>query len=442
VKLKMLEKKALFLYIRVSSKTSKMKGKAPMKMEITVPEALEIIKQIRKQPDSLFEMIRSEIKESVGKYLTDLMDTELTGFLGRGRYQRIEGNDNHRNGSYPRSFALKGIGEVTTRIPRDRKGEFATRVIPRSKQYEDVLREDLSVMFLSGVSTRTMALISEKLIGRRLSATEVSKASRQLSDAVEAWRQRDLSAEPIKYMYLDGTLFSMRISRSIDKVPVLVVIGVTQAGHRTVLGLQSGDKESAPTWREMFKDLKRRGLDPSCVQLGIMDGLPGLERVFMEEFTKAKVQRCQVHVARNVLAKVPKKLKKDVADEVRSIFYASTKPKALEFFQQFKDSREGELPSAVKCLENTLDSCLTYLQFPKEEWLCLRTTNVIERVNKEFKRRTKPMEIVAGERSCYTLLAFVCLKMELYWRSKPIGKVPNNLPSLRKLADNNFTQNT
>jgi putative transposase len=419
-----------------------MKGKAPMKMEITVPEALEIIKQIRKQPDSLFEMIRSEVKESVGKYLADLMDTELTGFLGRGRYQRIEGNDNHRNGSYPRSFALKGIGEVTTRIPRDRKGEFATRVIPRSKQYEDVLREDLSVMFLSGVSTRTMALISEKLIGRRLSATEVSKASSQLSNAVEAWRQRDLSAEPIKYMYLDGTLFSMRISRSIDKVPVLVVIGVTQAGHRTVLGLQSGDKESAPTWREMFKDLKRRGLDPSCVQLGIMDGLPGLERVFMEEFTKAKVQRCQVHVARNVLAKVPKKLKKDVADEVRSIFYASTKPKALEFFQQFKDSREGELPSAVKCLENTLDSCLTYLQFPKEEWLCLRTTNVIERVNKEFKRRTKSMEIVAGERSCYTLLAFVCLKMELYWRSKPIGKVPNNLPSLRKLADNNFTQNT
>lgn len=413
-----------------------------MKMEITVPEALELIKQIRKQPDSLFEMIRSEIKESVGKYLTDLMDTELTGFLGRGRYQRIEGNDNHRNGSYPRAFTLKGIGEVTTRIPRDRKGEFATRVIPRSKQYEDVIREDLSVMFLSGVSTRTMALISEKLIGRRLSATEVSKASRQLSDAVEAWRQRDLSAEPIKYMYMDGTLFSMRIEKSIDKVPVLLVIGVTENGHRTILGLQAGDKESATSWRELFKDLKRRGLDGSLVRLGIMDGLPGLERVFGEEFRNAKVQRCQIHVARNVLAKVPKKLKQPVADQIRSIFYASSKPKALEFFQQFKNSREGELPSAVKCLENSLESCLTYLQFPKEEWLCLRTTNVIERVNKEFKRRTKPMEIVAGERSCYTLLAFVCLKMELYWRSKPIGKVPNNLPSLRKLADNNFTQNT
>ena len=145
-------------------------------------------------------------------------------------------------------------------------------------------------------------------------------------------------------------------------------------------------------------------------------------------------------MARNVLAKVPKKLKKTIADEVRSIFYASSKSKAMEFFENFKSRWEKELPSAVKCLEASLDSCLTYLQFPQEEWICLRTTNVIERVNKEFKRRTKPMEIVAGERSCYTLLTFVCLKMELRWRSKPIGKVPNNLPLFKKMAEGNFTQ--
>ena len=170
-------------------------------------------------------------------------------------------------------------------------------------------------------------------------------------------------------------------------------------------------------------------------------GLPGLEKVFLEEFPNARVQRCQVHVARNVLAKVPKKLKKTIADEVRSIFYATSRKKALEFFEQLKSRWEKDLPSAVKCLANSLESCLTYLHFPEEEWICLRTTNVIERVNKEFKRRTKPMEIVAGERACYTLLAFVCLKMELHWRSKPIGKVPNNLPFLQRLAEDNFTQN-
>ena len=412
-----------------------------MNMEITVTEALELINAIRQQPNDLFEMIRADVKESVGRYMSALMETELTDFLGRKRYERIEGKSNHRNGSYARKYTLKGIGEVAVSIPRDRKGDFETQVIPRSKQYEDVLREDLCVMFLSGVSTRTLSLISEKLIGRKICATEVSKASSQLAEAVEAWRQRDLSVEPIKYMYLDGTLFSMRIEKTIEKVPVLVAIGVTEIGHRTVLGLQSGDKESATSWREMFKDLKKRGLGASRIQLGVMDGLPGLERVFKEEFTKAKVQRCQVHVARNILAKVPKKLKKDVADQVRSIFYASSKSKAIEFFEAFKADRQKDLPSAVKCLENSLNSCLTYLQFPQEEWVCLRTTNVIERVNKEFKRRTKPMEILAGERSCYTLLAFVCLKMELNWRSKPIGNVAGNLPFIKEMAENNFTHN-
>ena len=412
-----------------------------MRMELTVTEVVGLINQVQHERESLFEMIRTNVQESVGKYLSTLMDMELTEFLGRQRYERSQSEPNHRNGSYPRAFTLKGIGEVGVRIPRDRKSEFKTEVLPRSKQYEDALREDMSVMFLAGVSTRTLSLISERLIGRKISASEVSKASRQLTEAVEVWRERDLSQEPIKYLFVDGTIFSMRVEGSVEKVPVLLAIGVTVDGRRTVLGLQAGDKESASNWRELFKDLKRRGLDGSSIALGIMDGLPGLEKVFMEEFPNAKVQRCQVHVARNVLAKVPRKLKKAIADEVRSIFYASTRSKALEFYDQFKAKWEKEIPSAVKCLENSLDACLTYLHFPEEEWVCLRTTNVIERVNKEFKRRTRPMEILAGERSCYTLLAFVCLKMELTWRSKPIGKVPTNLPFFKRLAENNFTQN-
>lgn len=411
-----------------------------MKLEITVPEVMNLINEIRNEPESLFEMIRANVQETVGQYLSSLMDTEMTHFLGRKRYERCEGDNNHRNGSYNRSYTLKGIGSVNIKVPRDRKGTFKTEVIPRSKQYEDVIREDLTVMFLSGISTRTLSLISERLIGRKISSGEVSKVSKSLTDSVEAWRERDLSKEPVKYLYIDGTNFSMRINGAVEMVPVLVVVGVTEEGYRTVLGLQSGDKESAASWREMFKDLKERGLDGNTITLGIMDGLAGLENVFKEEFPKAKAQRCQVHVARNILAKVPKKLKKDIADEVRSIFYASSHRKAIEFFNDFKSRWDNELPSAVKCLERSLDSCLTYLSFPEEEWICLRTTNVIERVNKEFKRRTKPMEILAGERSCYTLLAFVCVKMEVHWRKKPIGGVPKNLPFLKKLAENNFTQ--
>ena len=251
-----------------------------MKMEITVTEVVELINQIRQEPESLFEMIRATVKENVGQYLSQLMQTELSHFLGRSRYQRNQGQQNHRNGSYLRNYTLKGIGPVDVKVPRDRNGQFKTQVISRSKRYEDSLREDLCTMFLGGISTRTLSLMSQKLIGRRLSANEVSRASKQLSRAVEAWRLRDLSAEPIKYMFVDGTLFSMRIAGSVDKEPVLVAIGVTETGHRTVLGLQAGDKESASSWRELFKDLKKRGFDSSKVVLGIMDGLSGLEKVF------------------------------------------------------------------------------------------------------------------------------------------------------------------
>ena len=413
-----------------------------MKVEISVPEVVSIFKEIQEQPERIFEMIRVEIRDNVGQYLSKLMDLERTRFLEREWYEHGQGDVNHRNGSYPRNFTLKGIGEVQVEVPRDRKGEFKTQVIPRSKRYENELRQDLSVMFLTGVSTRTLSMISTRLIGRKISPTEVSNANKELIDAVEKWRTRDLSGESIKYLFLDGVNFDMRIDGSIEKVPVLVAIGVTETGQKLVLGFQAGDKESAPTWREFFKDLKKRGLDGSQMILGVMDGLPGLEKVFKEEFPKAKVQRCQVHVARNVLAKVPKKLKKAVADDMRSIFYASSKSKAMEFFDIFKDRWQSDLPSAVKCLENSLEACLTFFICPEEEWISLRTTNIIERLNKEFKRRTKPMEIVAGENACYTLLAFICLKMELHWRSNPIGKVRKNLPFLKELEDKKFTQKT
>lgn len=411
-----------------------------MKLEITVPEVMSLINEIHQCSEGFFEMIRVNVKEGVGQYMSELMDVELTHFLGRDRYERCESNGNHRNGSYGRQFTLKGIGEVGLKVPRDRHGEFKTRIIPRSKQYEDELRHDLCALFLAGVSTRSLSAMSQRLIGRKISPTEVSNASKELTKAVEQWRERDLSGEPIKYLFVDGVCFPMRVDGSIEMVPVLVAIGVTEKGQRLVLALQSGDKESASTWRELFKDLKKRGLDGSRVTLGVMDGLPGLEKVFKEEFSGAKVQRCQIHVARNVLAKVPRKRKEAVADEIRSIFYASSKKKAMELFIQFKERWQKEIPSAAQCLENSIEACLAFTSFPEEEWISLRTTNIIERLNKEFKRRTKPMEIVAGERSCYTLLAFICLRMEMHWRSNPIGKVADNLPFFKTLAEKTFTQ--
>jgi len=415
-----------------------------MKLEASVAElvqAFKEIQEIKNQPGKILEMVKTEVPTVIGDYLSQVMQVELTRFLGRQPYERVEAEEpDHRNGSYSRSLTLKKIGEVEVKVPRDRQGKYQTQVIPKSKQYEDELRQDIAMMFLGGISTRTLAMMSHRLIGRKISSGEVSRCSRELIQAIENWRNRDLSLMRFKYLFCDGVYFEMRITRSIEKVAVLVVIGVTEDGQKQVIGLQSGDKESAACWRELFRDLKSRGLNSQTVTLGIMDGLPGLEKVFREEFFHSKVQRCQVHVARNVLAKVPQKLKQKVADDMRSIFYASSRGKALEFSTQFRDRWQKEVPSAVKCLQNSLDSCLTFFDFPKEEWISLRTTNVIERLNKEFRRRTKPMEIVAGEHACYTLLAFISIKMEIYWKSNPVGKVRYNLPSLKKLMEGNFTQ--
>ena len=410
-----------------------------MKLEITVNEVTEIFKGIQQRPEQLFEMIRLDIKEVVGDYLTAMMNTELTNFLGREPYVRNAGDVNHRNGSYGRGFTLKGIGEVRVNVPRDRKGEFQTAVIPRSKQYEEEVARDFSILFLAGVSTRSLSMISERLIGRRISPTEISSVSGELNTAVEAWRQRDLSNESVKYLFIDGVHFHMRMGKSIEIVPVLVAVGVTEGGQKLVLSMQAGDKESAASWREFFKDVKARGLDGGKVTLGIMDGLPGLETVFKEEFPQARVQRCQVHVARNVLAKVPMKLKQEVADDLRSIFYAPSQEKSWECFEAFKEKWHKSLPSAVDCLVRSIDACLTFFNFPSGEWISLRTTNIIERLNKEFRRRTKTMEILAGETACYRILAYVSLKMELNWRAKPLGKVRNNLPFLKELAYEYFT---
>jgi putative transposase len=399
-----------------------------MEIKISVPEVVSIIKELQENPSRIFEMATMNVQKDVGNYLTNLMKAELTHMLGREKYERIKGTSNHRNGSYPREFCIKGIGEVGVQVPRDRRGEYQTQVLPRGKRYEDRITEDLSMMYLTGISTRTLSMLSKRLIGREISHEEVSKANSELTEAVEKWRNRDLTQEKIKYMFVDGVIFKMRMKRSVENVPVLAAIGVTEGGMKIVLSLQSGDKESATNWREFFRDLKSRGLDGSSVRLGIMDGLSGLEKVFEEEFPNAKVQRCQVHVARNVLAKVPHKLKKEVADELRSIFYASTKEKAGEFYKRFYEKWTDEIPSAVRSLSQSIDSCLTFFKFPEEEWISLRTTNIIERLNKEFKRRTKSMEIVAGENACYRLLAFISLKMELTWRSNPIGKVRPNLP--------------
>lgn len=403
-------------------------------VDSTLPIAKEVFAEVMANPSQLFDMVRFDLRQLAEKTLSELLKEELRHFLGRDRYERVAYKKNHRNGTYPRNYTIKDIGELEIKVPRDRNGEFSSTLIAKYDRYDKALEKDICMMFLSGLSTRGIELISKSLLGRKISHGEVSNINKELLTGIDAWRCRDLSQLAIKYMYLDGVFFHMRSEHKIERIPMLVVIGVTDSNRRVFLAIQQGDKESARTWREIFKDMKARGLDKSRIELGVMDGLSGLMTVFKDEFPAAKIQRCQVHVARNVLSKVPKNQKKKVADHLRDIFYASSRKKSHENFATFISTYNESLPSAVKCLSSVIDECLTFYSFPQDEWISLRTTNVIERVNKEFKRRTKPMEILAGEASAYRLLCFVALKMELHWRAHPINK------SLVNIGVEEFTQ--
>jgi len=399
-----------------------------------LPEVKIIFQEIIKSPDKMFDIFRIDMKAACEKAVSELIKVELTNFLGREKYKRQgkKRKKNYRNGKYKRKYTARNIGELNIEVARDRNGEFQSQLVKKYDRYEKSIERDMAVLFLSGMSTRGISLVSKALLGRKISASEVSNVNQELLSGIEGWRTRPLHDTDIKYIFCDGVNFEMRVDRRIEKIPMLVVIGVTTANQKVFLAIQQGDKESATTWREVFKDLKNRGLKGTRIQLGIMDGLPGLEKVFAEEFINAKIQRCQVHVARNVITKVPHSMKKEISDGLRDIFYASEKKKALESFENFVKKYESKISSAVKSLKNNIQSCLTFFSFPEEEWVSLRTTNMIERVNKEFKRRTKPMEILAGEASAYRLLCFVALKMELTWRSAPLGR--NNLPFMKQFT--------
>jgi putative transposase len=424
-----------------------------------ITEAREIFNEIIKSPGRMFEMFRVDIKRACENAIERVIAMELTAYLGRERYERSRAcgersrtsrHKNYRNGSYSRSFTAKGIGTLNFEVARDREGQFHSKVINRYERYEEEIAHDVQAMFLSGMSTRSIELLSQHLLGRRVSSGEVSKINSELIAAVEQWRTRSLADIDVEYMITDGVFFKIRVKEhvpakdeaeeevvkdEVKRIPMLVVIGVTKRKQRLFLAIQEGDKDSATTWREIFKDLKQRGLKASEVKLGMMDGLQGLENVFREEFQNAKVQRCIVHVMRNVITKAPRSSRQEVTDSLRDIFYAEDRKTAMTRFDDFVKKYSNVIPSATDSLKRAIKPCLTFFDFPKEEWKALKTTNAIERVNKEFKRRTKPMEILAGERSAYLILSFVAYKMEQNWKCAPFGK--SNLPTL-----NNFTQLT
>jgi transposase-like protein len=276
----------------------------------------------------------------------------------------------------------------------------------------------LAVLHLAGISTRMLSVLSKRVLGVKVSAQEICNSLDTIIPAARSFLERPLSGRVWRYLYVDGTFFSVRRS-TVAKEPTLVVLGVDEGGFKSVLAMVQGDKDSKAAWEMVFRDLKARGLEGAQVQLGIMDGLPGLPTAFLEAFPHARVARCWVHKAANVMPRVPVRYQAAFKADWDLVQYAEDRTSAQAAFTSLAGRWKKDCPEAVECMLRDLEALLVHYDFPRGHWDALRTTNPIERVNKEFKRRSKAMEQM-GPNGLRALLAFTALKLEFGWMQASI----------------------
>lgn len=385
-----------------------------IKFEVNLDELTQAVEQFKQNRMKVFETLSHEVKGVVAKTLDQLLHAEMAVFLGKP-----EQSGNKRNGYEERQYALKGIGSIRIRVPIDRQRKFKSEIILPREQIDPRLKEDLAVLHLAGLSTRTLSLVSHRLLGVRVSKDTVSQSLGVIEEKALKWLQRPLSQE-YWALFVDGTNFRIQRRGSTEKEPSLVVLGLDERNCLSILAIEPGHKDNVVSWESVFRSLKQRGLNTQSVRVGVMDGLPGLEKLFKQEFPHALTGRCWVHALRNAIAKTPARLTDPFKMMAHKVMYAGSEDEARRAFLNLKQALGSDCERAVACLEKDLDSLLVHYRFEKTLWRSLRTTNPIERVNKELKRRVKSMETL-GERTLQILLAFTALRLEYHWQVQPVN---------------------
>lgn len=395
-----------------------------MKIIVRVQDVVQVAKNFRASPVEAMRELVSSTKEALSGAMEQIMAAELELFLGEEAQK-----GNKRNGVVTRSFGVKGVGTIQVRVPRDRHGKFKSSVVPPQRHYDQLIEQDLALLHLAGLSTRTLSQLSHKILGVRVSHAEVSNSLHMLIPGARKFLERPLTDRKFIYLYVDGTGFHVRRQDTVGREPVLVVIGVDTEGKKSVLCMTPGDKDSRPAWERVFADLKVRGLDHLAVKLGIMDGLPGLAEAFVSAFPNAVVGRCWVHKIRNVLTRVPRRYQALFKQGLDNIMYADGLEAAQLAWTALQAAWEPTCKDALDCLARDRDALLAHYGFPREHWVALRTTNPIERVNRECKRRSKAMDTV-GPSGLLALLAFTALRLEANWSAAAITS-----PKMRNLKN-------
>ena len=344
------------------------------------------------------------------------MQVEREQYLGAGPYQRSPERRGQANGFKPKTVQTR-VGDIQFDIPQVRAGDFYPSALEKGLRSERALHLALAEMYLQGVSTRKVSAILEQLCGSDVSSTQVSRATKTLDEALEAWRTRPL--DEIRYLFLDAHYEKVRDNGQIRDAAVLIAAGVNRKGKREILGVSVSLSEHELHWRTFLQSLVARGL---CgVQLIISDDHAGLKAARQTVFGGIPWQRCQFHLQQNAQAYVPhQEMRAQVAADIRTVFNAPDRVTAETYLRQTVQKYAKSAPKLAAWLERDLPEGFTVFAFPKAHQRRLRTVNPLERVHREIERRTRVISIFPSEAACLRLISALLMELDEAWQT---GKV-------------------
>ena len=355
--------------------------------------------------------LRAMLRGAVRVGLETCLEAELEAVIGADWYERVGGRRDHRNGHYRRQL-LTSFGRVEVAMPRGRRWKRPSQVVGR---YQRRMREVdglLTSAYVHGVSTRKAGALTTALLGERVSRSTVSRVTQRLEQTVEGLRRAPIVG-PHPYLFLDATFVDVRWARRVENVSALVAYAVGPDGHRHLLGVTLGAEESEASWSDLLRQLTERGL--GGVQLVIADAHAGLAAAVRHWLPEARQQRCVVHLERNVLTQAPHRLRARLAREVAEVFRATSQADAKTRLARFGTRWRRQLPEAVACLEAGFPAATTYFAFPRAHWRRLRTTNSVERLHGEIKRRTRSVGAFPDRASALRLITAVAIEVTAIW---------------------------
>ena len=370
------------------------------------------------------ELLQERLRLAIKYTLIQILEEEVTAFIQAAPYQRTPERRDYRNGSYERDLGTSmGVLEDLP-VPRTRSG-FQTELFEHYHRRQTELDEAICQMFVRGVSTAQVGDVVEALTGASLSPSAVSRVFHSLEGEFAGWKQRKLKAHYL-YLFADGTYFSVIYDAEGCKMPILAVVGIDDEGRREVLAFTVGERENQRAWEDLLDELKSRGVE--TVDLWITDGNKAMLNAIELKFPTSKRQRCVKHKMENVLGYIPEKQQDEVRPELRAIFYQDSREKADQELAAFITKYEKIYPTAVACLQRDLEASLTFYSFPAKHWKFIRTTNIIERLFNEVKKRSHKMAAAfRNENSCLLMFYAVIRSLKLRRISVPTKETETQL---------------